>query len=101
MEAAIRRARDMVDAGVDIIDIGGQSTRPHAARLPPEVELQRIMPVISCVLHCCCGTRTRPRTQRLPISVCGNLGAASEGSRAFERSTLASSTAELADIRSV
>jgi dihydropteroate synthase len=47
VEAAIRRAREMVEAGVDIIDVGGQSTRPHAARLPPEVELQRIMPVIS------------------------------------------------------
>jgi dihydropteroate synthase len=47
VEAAIRRAREMVAAGVDIIDVGGQSTRPHAARLPPEVELQRIMPVIS------------------------------------------------------
>lgn len=28
VEAAVARAREMVDAGVDIIDVGGQSTRP-------------------------------------------------------------------------
>lgn len=52
MEAAVEHAREMVAAGVDIIDVGGQSTRPHAARLPPEVELQRVMPVIGCVYVC-------------------------------------------------
>lgn len=48
----MEHAREMVAAGVDIIDVGGQSTRPHAARLPPEVELQRVMPVIGCVDVC-------------------------------------------------
>jgi len=49
VEAAVEHARQMVEAGVDIIDVGGQSTRPHAARLPPDVELQRIMPVIGAL----------------------------------------------------
>lgn len=49
MEAAVEHARQMVADGVDIIDVGGQSTRPHAARLPPEVELERVMPVIGYV----------------------------------------------------
>lgn len=49
VEAAVAHARQMVQDGVDIIDVGGQSTRPHAARLPPEVELERVMPVIGYV----------------------------------------------------
>lgn len=49
VDAALEHARQMVADGVDIIDVGGQSTRPHAARLPPEVELQRVMPVIGAM----------------------------------------------------
>lgn len=49
VEAAVQHARQMVADGVDIIDVGGQSTRPHAARLPPEVELERVMPVIAAL----------------------------------------------------
>ena len=56
----MEHARQMVRDGVDIIDVGGQSTRPHAARLPPEVELQRVMPVIGCSAHSACyASKTR------------------------------------------
>ncbi|HUI67955.1 MAG TPA: dihydropteroate synthase [Nitrospirota bacterium] len=43
---AFVRARDMAAAGADIIDIGGESTRPGAEPLSEEEELRRIIPVI-------------------------------------------------------
>ncbi|HXC31455.1 MAG TPA: dihydropteroate synthase [Verrucomicrobiae bacterium] len=45
-EAAIARALQMEKDGADIIDIGGESTRPGAAPVTPEEELRRILPVI-------------------------------------------------------
>jgi dihydropteroate synthase len=35
-ERALAHAREMVDAGADIIDIGGESTRPGATRVDPD-----------------------------------------------------------------
>lgn len=46
LEDAVRSARAMVDAGAHIIDVGGESTRPGAAVVPPEHELARVIPVI-------------------------------------------------------
>ncbi len=48
VDTAVAVARDMVAAGADILDIGGQSTRPGATRLNAEEEAQRILPVIRC-----------------------------------------------------
>ena len=45
-EQALAHARDMAAAGADIIDIGGESTRPGAAPLAREEELRRIIPLI-------------------------------------------------------
>ncbi len=45
-EAALQRALQMVEEGADIIDIGGESTRPGAEGITPEAELERVMPVI-------------------------------------------------------
>jgi dihydropteroate synthase len=45
-ERALTHARDMAAAGADIIDIGGESTRPGAAPLSQEEELRRIIPLI-------------------------------------------------------
>ena len=45
-EAAVRRARDMVREGADLIDVGGESTRPGAARVPVREELRRVVPVV-------------------------------------------------------
>ncbi len=44
--AALDHARRMVDAGADIIDVGGESTRPGAATTPEAVELERVVPLI-------------------------------------------------------
>lgn len=45
-EAALRRGRTMVEAGAGILDIGGESTRPGAERVPVEEELRRVLPVV-------------------------------------------------------
>lgn len=41
----------MVAAGADIIDVGGQSTRPGARAISAGQELKRILPVIRCALR--------------------------------------------------
>ena len=46
-EAAIRRGLEMVEEGADIIDIGGESTRPHAVPVSEKEELGRVLPVIN------------------------------------------------------
>ena len=38
---------EMIAAGADLIDVGGESTRPGAARVSPQEELRRILPVVS------------------------------------------------------
>jgi dihydropteroate synthase len=43
---AIRQARSLVAAGADIIDIGGESTRPYADDVTAEEEIARVVPVI-------------------------------------------------------
>ncbi len=45
-DTALERARELVAAGADIIDIGGESTRPGAEEVPVEEELHRILPVL-------------------------------------------------------
>lgn len=44
--AAVEHARKMVADGADIIDVGGESSRPGAAPVSAEVELSRVLPVI-------------------------------------------------------
>ena len=58
-EAAIARALQMEKEGADLIDIGGESTRPGAVPIRVEEELQRVLPVIKVL---------RGRL-RIPISV--------------------------------
>lgn len=45
-ESAIRRGQEMIEEGVDIIDIGGESTKPGADRITLEEELDRVIPII-------------------------------------------------------
>ena len=46
-EAPLRLARDFVRSGVDILDIGGESTRPGAAQVSAQEEMDRVLPLIS------------------------------------------------------
>ena len=49
VENAVAHARQMVDAGADIIDVGGESTRPGSAPVSAGEELQRVVPVIEAL----------------------------------------------------
>src|SRR5689334_3898281 len=52
--AAVAHAERMLDDGADIIDIGGESTRPGAVAVSADEEIGRVVPVIEALL------RTRP-----------------------------------------
>ena len=58
-EAAVARALDLQRAGADILDIGGESTRPGSAGISAEEELRRVLPVLK-------GLRGQ---LRIPISI--------------------------------
>ena len=50
LRLCLRRARQMVAEGADIIDIGGESTRPGAAAVTRQEEMERVLPVLETVL---------------------------------------------------
>ena len=49
LHIALRQAATMAEGGASLIDIGGESTRPGAASVPEQEELDRIIPVIEAV----------------------------------------------------
>lgn len=49
IETAVAQAKQMVEDGADIIDIGGESTRPDHEPISPEEEINRVIPVIEAV----------------------------------------------------
>jgi dihydropteroate synthase len=59
VDAALRASLVMAEAGADIIDIGGESTRPGARAVPAEEERDRVVPVIQALA----------RETRVPISI--------------------------------
>lgn len=59
VENAVAHAKQMVEAGADMIDVGGESTRPGHTPVSAEVELERILPVI----------RALRQDLRVPVSV--------------------------------
>jgi dihydropteroate synthase len=48
-QAAIRHALKLQEAGADILDVGGESTRPGAAAVPVDEEIRRVLPVIEAL----------------------------------------------------
>jgi dihydropteroate synthase len=50
LPSALDHARLLLIGGADIIDVGGESTRPGAPRVAPEVELSRVLPVIDALV---------------------------------------------------
>ncbi len=48
-ERALRHARAMVREGADLIDVGGESTRPGARAVPAAEELRRVLPVVEAL----------------------------------------------------
>ncbi|MBX3045921.1 MAG: dihydropteroate synthase [Anaerolineales bacterium] len=49
VEAALQQARRFVEAGVDLLDVGGESTRPGSQPISAEEELQRTIPVVQAL----------------------------------------------------
>ena len=49
LETALVQARRLIDSEADILDIGGQSTRPKAEMISLEAELERVIPVIQAI----------------------------------------------------
>jgi len=45
-DAAVAHGIELVDTGADVVDVGGESTRPGAAPVPADEELRRVVPVI-------------------------------------------------------
>jgi dihydropteroate synthase len=62
LKAAFQQAHRMVKDGADLLDIGGQSTRPNSETVSLEVELDRVIPVIKAL-------RQEPAFRQIPISV--------------------------------
>ncbi|MPW95671.1 dihydropteroate synthase [Moraxella catarrhalis] len=49
LDAALVHAEQMIAYGVDIIDIGGESTRPYAPKVSTDEELERVIPIIAAI----------------------------------------------------
>lgn len=49
LDAALRRVEEMVAEGAEIIDIGGESTRPGSVRVTADEECERVLPVIAAI----------------------------------------------------
>ena len=62
IQAAVSHARRMVEEGVDIIDIGGQSTRPGSQMLTSKEESDRVLSVLRALVE-------DPITRNVPLSV--------------------------------
>ena len=72
-DKALAHARDMVAQGAQIIDVGGESTRPGATRVTAEEEAARVVPIVSALhqelslIHISEPTR-RHHVSRMPSS---------------------------------
>ncbi|MDB5863810.1 MAG: dihydropteroate synthase, partial [Betaproteobacteria bacterium] len=51
-ESAIAHAQSLIEEGADILDIGGESTRPGAAAVALEEERRRVLPVVEALKAC-------------------------------------------------
>jgi dihydropteroate synthase len=50
-DSAIAHAKSLFDAGADLLDVGGESTRPGSARTSVEEQIRRVLPVIQTLRH--------------------------------------------------
>lgn len=62
VDAAMKNARQMAQAGVDLLDVGGQSTAPGRPEVSTEEEMARVLPLIQALSQ-------DPATRHIPISV--------------------------------
>lgn len=69
LDDAVARALEMISEGVDIIDIGGESTRPGAERVDEQEELQRTIPVIQKIAPIVAKTQVKISIDTMRASV--------------------------------
>jgi dihydropteroate synthase len=62
VDAAVTQAVKMVAAGADLLDIGGESTKPGATPVDEATELARVIPIIEAI-------RQHPEIRNIPISI--------------------------------
>lgn len=75
VEGAIDHAVRMVSAGAEVIDVGGETTRPGAERIPSELEQKRVLPVVRELVQR--GVRVSIDTMNSQTAVaCADAGAA-------------------------
>ena len=68
VDDAVSQARRLADEGADIIDLGGESTRPGAAPVSEDEELRRVLPVLQKLPSMCVSVDTRrPRVMRAAL----------------------------------
>ncbi|MDR0609369.1 MAG: dihydropteroate synthase [Planctomycetaceae bacterium] len=65
--AAVDHALQLVEAGAEILDIGGESTRPGSDGVGVEEELRRVIPVVTAIVDAM--VSATPQNKRIPISV--------------------------------
>ena len=65
---AIRRCARLIEDGASILDLGGESTRPGAAAVPPELEARRVVPVIARLVEVGVGAPISVDTRRASVA---------------------------------
>lgn len=74
-DRALAQAERMIKEGADIIDIGGESTRPGAAEVSPEQEMERVCPVVEELKNSFDTVISVDTSQPAVIRQCADLGA--------------------------
>jgi dihydropteroate synthase len=67
-EAAVAQARSMAALGADVVDVGGESTRPGAAEVPVAEEGARVVPVIAAVAGAAGGAPVSVDTRKAAVA---------------------------------
>jgi dihydropteroate synthase len=70
-QAAVSRARQLAAEGADILDIGGESTRPGAEPVSEQEELRRVLPVLEKLSDLCVSVDTRRPAVMKPVLAAG------------------------------
>jgi dihydropteroate synthase len=70
-EAAVSHARRLAAEGADIVDIGGESSRPGAAPVSEQEELRRVLPVLEKISDLCVSVDTRRAAVMKPLLAAG------------------------------
>ena len=74
VQQAVRHGLALLEAGADLLDVGGESTRPGAQRVPEDEELRRVVPVVESLVAG--GAVVSVDTMRAPVArACVDVGA--------------------------